>query len=200
MNKETNKIMIIVQTAFMAALCYVGFAVFRVDIPVGATKTAFHLGNTFCVLGALLLGGVPGGLAGAIGMTLADLTSGYASSAPKTFFMKLLIGLIVGFVAYKIGHISERRHQKEIAFWAIISSISGMIFNVIFDPIIGFLYNKYILGLPQKAVDIMLKWTATTTIINAILAVCLASSFYMVIRPVLHKQGLIIHKNIVKKL
>ena len=41
----------------MAALCYIGFAFFKIDIPVGTEKTAFHFGNVFCVLAALLIGG-----------------------------------------------------------------------------------------------------------------------------------------------
>ena len=84
------------QASVFAALCYIGFALFKIDIPVGAEKTAFHLGNVFCVLAALFLGGLWGGMAGAVGMTIADLTSGYVTSAPKTFLLKLGIGLIVG--------------------------------------------------------------------------------------------------------
>ena len=45
------------QAGLLAALCYIGFAFFKIDIPVGPEKTAFHLGNVFCVLAALLLGG-----------------------------------------------------------------------------------------------------------------------------------------------
>ena len=44
------------QAGLLAALCYIGFAFFKIDIPVGPEKTAFHLGNVFCVLAALLLG------------------------------------------------------------------------------------------------------------------------------------------------
>ena len=84
--------------ALFAALCYVGFAYCKIDIPVGMEKTAFHLGNVFCVLAALFLGGFWGGMSGAIGMTIADLTTGYVTSAPKTFLLKLCIGLAVGFV------------------------------------------------------------------------------------------------------
>ena len=43
--------------ALFTALCYIGFTYCKIDIPVGAEKTAFHLGNVFCVLAALLLGG-----------------------------------------------------------------------------------------------------------------------------------------------
>ena len=42
--------------ALFAALSYIGFQVFRFDIPVGTEKTAFHLGNTFVALGALFIG------------------------------------------------------------------------------------------------------------------------------------------------
>ena len=71
-----KKTLQIVQGALIAALAYVGFQFLRIDIPVGTERTAIHLGNTFVVIGALLLGGW-GGFAGAMGLTLADLTSGY---------------------------------------------------------------------------------------------------------------------------
>ena len=74
------------QTALFAALCYIGFQFLRIDIPLPGGKTALHLGNAFCVLAALLLGGVKGGLAGAVGMTIADLTSGYATSAADFYY------------------------------------------------------------------------------------------------------------------
>ena len=96
------------QAGLLAALCYIGFAFFKIDIPVGTEKTAFHLGNVFCVLAALLLGGFWGGLSGAVGMTVADLTTAYVTSAPKTFFLKLCIGLIVGLVAHRICKLSQQ--------------------------------------------------------------------------------------------
>ena len=100
-----------VTAAMFAAMCYIGFAVLRIDIPVGTEKTAFHLGNVFCVLGALFLGGFWGGMAGAVGLTIADLTSAYVTSAPKTFLLKLGIGLIAGLVAHKVFHISRNEQR-----------------------------------------------------------------------------------------
>ena len=73
-NERSQATIQLAQTALMAALCYIGFQFLRIDIPIGGDKTAIHLGNAFCVLGALLLGGLKGGLAGAVGMTIADLT------------------------------------------------------------------------------------------------------------------------------
>ena len=51
------------------------------------------------MLGALLLGGWYGGIAGAVGMTIADIMDPvYITVAPKTFVLKLCIGLITGLV------------------------------------------------------------------------------------------------------
>ena len=50
----------------MAALSFVAYEFFRIPNVFG-TGSSFHLGNTFTALTALLLDGVSGGLAGAIG-------------------------------------------------------------------------------------------------------------------------------------
>ncbi|MBQ7934320.1 MAG: ECF transporter S component, partial [Lachnospiraceae bacterium] len=150
--KEASKANItrLAQAGLMTALCYIGFTFLKIDIPVGPEKTAFHFGNVFCVLAALLLGGYWGGLSGAIGMTLADLTTSYVTSAPKTFLLKLCIGLIVGFVAHVIFKISRDHHSKKyLTATTIISCCGGMVFNIVADPIVGYLYKMYILGIPQ---------------------------------------------------
>ena len=74
MNTQNTKIVKLAEAALLAALCYIFFTFFKIDITVpGGDKTAFNAGNAFCVLGALLLGGVYGGIGGAIGMTIGDL-------------------------------------------------------------------------------------------------------------------------------
>ena len=85
-NKETSTIMKLAETAILAALCYVSFTFLQIKIPVpGGDATSLHIGNAFCVLAALLLGGVYGGMAGAVGMTIADLMDPvYITGAPKT--------------------------------------------------------------------------------------------------------------------
>ena len=62
MNKQNSTIMKLAETALLAALCYVSFTFLQIKIPVpGGDATSLHIGNTFCVLGALLLGGWYGG-------------------------------------------------------------------------------------------------------------------------------------------
>jgi len=180
------------QAGLLAALCYIGFAFIKVDMPVPGSleKTAFHFGNVFCVLAALLLGGYWGGLAGAVGMTIADLTTAYVTSAPKTFLLKLCIGLIVGLVAHKIFHLSKEHPKKYITGVTILASACGMAFNVVADPLVGYFYKMYLLGVPQDISKALAKISTMTTSVNAVSAVVCASIIYLALRPALKKAGL----------
>lgn len=177
--------------AMFAALCYIGFTFLRIDIPVGTEKTAFHLGNVFCVLGALYLGGLWGGAAGAVGMTIADLTTGYVTSAPKTFFLKLCIGLITGLIAHKCFRINKITGDKgRLTLAALLSSLAGMAFNVVADPMVGYFYKTYLLGIPQDAAVLWAKIGAVTTLVNAVIAVIASTVLYLALRPALKRTNL----------
>lgn len=176
----------------MAALCYIGFAFFKIDLTVGPERTSFHFGNVFCVLGALLLGGYWGGLAGAVGMTIGDFTTSYVTSAPKTFLLKLFIGLIVGFAAHKIFKLDKEHSAKYVTGATVLSCVCGMAFNVAADPLVGYFYKTYLLGIPQDITKALVKIAALTTTVNAVIAVIAASAFYLALRPALKKAGLFV--------
>ena len=126
MDKRRENLLKWTQTALLAALCFVSFTFLQIKIPM------------------------PGGDAtslGAVGMTIADLLDPvYLVSAPKTFVLKLGIGLITGLVAHRIAKIGESRDQKYIFKWSILASVCGLAFNVVFDPLVGYFYKMYILG------------------------------------------------------
>lgn len=189
---KNSKIYKITVTGLMAALCYVAFTYLKIPIPVpGGDTTALHIGNAFCVLAALLLGGVYGGLAGSIGMTVADLMDPmYVTSAPKTFILKFIIGLIAGFIAHKIAHISEDHSKGYVFKWSLIASIVSLGFNVIADPIFGYFYKNFILGVPSPAAKIMATWAAGSTAVNAVVGTIVVVIIYNALRPVLKKSGL----------
>lgn len=189
--KPTN-VRTLSMAALFAALCYIGFTYAKIDIPVGAEKTAFHLGNVFCVLAALFLGGFWGGMAGAVGMTVADLTTAYVTSAPKTFLLKLCIGLIAGFVAHKVFRISRDDVKRKVPLpvATVLSCAAGMAFNIVADPMVGYFYKMYVLGVPQEAANIWAKIGAVTTSVNAVVAVIAATVFYLALRPALKRSGL----------
>ena len=192
MNRQNEKLYKVVITGLMAALCYVAFTFLKIPIPTpGGDTTALHIGNAFCVLAALLLGGGYGGVAGSLGMTIADLLDPvYITSAPKTFILKLCIGLIAGFVAHNIAHITEDHDSKYIMKWSLIASIAGLGFNVVMDPVVGYFYKNYILGVQSDAAKIMATWAAGATLVNAIVGTIVVVVVYMAVRPVLKKAGL----------
>lgn len=183
----------IAQTALFAALCYVIFTYLQIKIPMpGGDATSIHLGNAFCVLAALLLGGWYGGLAGAIGMGIADVMDPiYITGAPKTFILKLCIGLITGLVAHKIAKINESTDKKYIFKWSLLASVAGLAFNVIADPIVGYFYKQYILGQPQQMAEVLAKWSAAATFVNAILSTIVVVIIYNALRPALAKSGML---------
>ena len=188
-NMKTNStVMKIAQTALFAALCYVIFTYLQIKIPMpGGDATSIHLGNAFCVLAALLLGGWYGGLAGAIGMGIADVMDPiYITGAPKTFILKLCIGLITGLVAHKIAKINESTDKKYIFKWSLLASVAGLA-----DPIVGYFYKQYILGQPQQMAEVLAKWSAAATFVNAVLSTIVVVIIYNALRPALAKSGML---------
>ena len=182
---RNEHVMRIVTIGLFAALSYVVFTFLQIKIALpGGDATSIHLGNAVCVLGALIMGGLYGGLGGAIGMTIGDLLDPvYIIYAPKTFILKLCIGLITGLVAHRIGKINTLTDSKKIFKWALLASISGLLFNVIFDPLVGYFYKLVILGKP--AAELTLAWNITATSINAVISTVAAVAVYMALRPAL---------------
>ena len=177
-------------TCVFAALSYVVFTFLQIKITLpGGDATSIHLGNAVCVLGALLIGGVYGGLGGAIGMTIGDLFDPvYVVYAPKTFILKFCIGLITGLIAHKLGHITTEQDNRKVLKWTILAAVSGLLFNVIFDPLIGYFYKLLILGKP--AAELTLAWNVASTSINAVTSTIVSVAVYMALRPALKKSGL----------
>lgn len=186
---RNEKVQKLVMTGVFAALSYAVFTFlqFKIFLP-GGDATSIHLGNAVCVLGALILGGPLGGIGGALGMTIGDLLDPiYIVSAPKTFFLKLCIGLITGLIAHRLGRITHKTDKKEIAKWVTLAAIGGLLFNVIFDPLVGYYYKLFILGKP--AAEVTLAWNIASTSINAVISTIVSVAVYMALLPALKKAG-----------
>lgn len=188
---ERKRMQKLVMTGMFAALSYVVFTFLQIKITLpGGDATSIHLGNAVCVLGALVLGGLWGGVGGAVGMTIGDLLDPvYIVYAPKTFILKLCIGLITGLVAHRIGRINETNDKKHVMRWTVLATVSGLLFNVIFDPLFGYFYKRVILG--KAAADVTLAWNVASTSINAVLSAIVAVAVYLALRPALRRSGIL---------
>lgn len=187
-----KKILRLTQGALIAALAFVVFQFLRFDIPVGTERTAVHLGNAVVVLGALLLGGGWGGAAGAIGLTVADLFSGYVTSAPKTFVLKLVIGLIVGLVSRRLFSIEKEESVKKQTRIALISSACALACNVVLDPLFGYFYKTYLFGIPQDMAAALAKIGSLATLTNAVISTVVVTVLWPALYTVLRRAGLLV--------
>lgn len=187
MNKTTTLKLTVM--ALMAALCYVAFTFLQIKIPTPVGFTSFHLGNTFCVLAALLLGGVPGGIAGAVGMGIGDLLDPvYITVAPKTIILKTGIGIVTGLFAHKVFHIQDKE-GSELYKDVVLSCTAGMIFNLIGETLLSYLYYLVVLGSAEKAATYLAAAKFVTTGVNGLLAIVIASALYIAMHPRLKSNG-----------
>ena len=190
-NNKKDNIKKIAYAGLMAALCFVGYSVFPA---ISASGTKVHIGNAFVILGALLLGGLYGGLAGAIGLSLADILGGYAASAPRTFICKLVMGVIVGVIAHKLANISQNHPKGYILKWSSIAAIGALAFNCVFEPALKYVWFTLLTPNAEKAesaIKALLAITTYATIINAIINSVIAIILYNALRPALNKADIL---------
>ena len=157
------------------------------------TGSSFHLGNTFTALTAMLLDGVSGGLAGAIGLALADVVAGDPGYAVTSFILKFIIGLVCGAVAHKVIHLkafpTDNKFKYVVAVTA--SAFSGLLVNVFTDPFIGYFRNRFIFGQPAEFVSVVTKIASGVTLVNSLLSTVCAVILYIALRPALEKAHLL---------
>ena len=177
-------------TGVMAALSLVAYLFFRIPFYGGSS---FHLGNTFTALTALLLDGVSGGLAGAIGLALADIVAGDPGYAITSFILKFIIGLVCGAVAHKVIHLKTFPTDNKVKYVAAVtaSAFSGLLVNVFTDPFVGYFRNLYIFGQPAEFVSVVTKITSGVTLVNSLLSTVCAVILYIALRPALEKAHLL---------
>ena len=154
--------------------------------------SSFHLGNTFTALTALLLDGVSGGLAGAIGLALADILAGDPGYAITTFVLKFIIGITCGAVAHKVFKLRDQdRHSAGYLVKEIVSAGSGLLLNVFTDPFLGYFRNVYIFGQEYTVAQALTKIAGGVTFVNSVASTACAVVLYLALRPALERAKLL---------
>ena len=175
----------------MAAMSFVAYEFFRIPNVFG-TGSSFHLGNPFTALTALLLDGVSGGLAGAIGLALADILAGDPGYAVTTFVLKFIIGITCGAVAHKAFKLRDLdKHSSGYLVKVIVSAGSGLLLNVLTDPFLGYFRNVYIFGQEYTVAQALTKIAGGVTFVNSVASTVCAVFLYLALRPALERAGLL---------
>ncbi|MDQ0508807.1 putative membrane protein [Peptoniphilus ivorii] len=86
----------LVFTALFIALVYIFTWLVKIQLPFAPDGGLIHLGNVPFFLACLFFGRRVGMLAGALGMGLFDVTSGWVAWAPMTVISALIMGYILG--------------------------------------------------------------------------------------------------------
>ena len=116
----------LVLTAMLITLVFVSTFFINIKLPIAANGGLVHLGSAMLFVIAILFGPKKGAIAGAFGMALFDLFSGWTLWAPFTFLARGLQGWIIGKIAWSSG-----RNGQSTAFniLAVVVSVPFMLFG-----------------------------------------------------------------------
>ncbi|MCM3719828.1 ECF transporter S component [Fictibacillus phosphorivorans] len=129
---ETNRTRTLVISALFVALTLVATMFINIKLPIAGNGGLIHLGNVPLFVAAFVFGRRTGAIAGAFGMGLFDLISGWTVWAPFTF-------IIVGAMGYAAGLISEKVPGKK----AIVYSIA--VIAALLIKIVGYYFAEVVL-------------------------------------------------------
>lgn len=90
----------LIESSFLIALVFVATLFLNIRLPIAANGGLVHLGSAMLFICAILFGPRKGAIAGAFGMGLFDLVSGWTLWAPFTFITRGIQGFIVGYIAH----------------------------------------------------------------------------------------------------
>lgn len=174
----------------MAGLSFVAYEFFRIPFAGGSS---FHLGNTFTALTAMLLDGVSGGLAGAIGLALADVLAGDPGYAFTTFILKFIIGLVCGAAAHRLLHTRSGKADGGPGYLlrATGAAFSGLFVNVFTNPLLGYFRDRYIFGQTVEVASVLVKVTGGVTLVNSLVSTVCAVVLYLALEPALQRAHLL---------
>lgn len=175
----------------MSALVFVG-SFLRIRIPVGPSATGLHLGNVFCILSGLLLGGIPGGLASGIGSAIFDLSSEYASEFFITFCTKFAMGWVAGYLFHRALPKIRGLKGKNPLYSASIAAILGSLTYTALYTLKSIITCRFVEGLPWAGVWPVVSVKFTVSLANGIIAVIASLILYFALAPALKKAHLII--------
>lgn len=176
-----NMALIGVLAAMVFAMTYIG-----IDIPTALGKTKLHFGNVMCLLSALLLGPVTGGLAAGIGSALFDLTDPvWATEAWITFINKFAMAFVAGLLMQKLTAIKPYLRS-------IIAALCGALTYSILYIGKNTFESLFIKGFSWEVTKVEVLFAKVpVTVTNGVLAVICAVVLYHAVTPALKRAHIL---------
>ncbi len=145
---QKNKVLDICVSGLLIALVLICTMFINVRLPISINGGLIHMGNVPLIIASIIFGKRKGAIAGAFGMGLFDILSGWAMWAPFTFVIR-------GVMGYTIGYIAEK-HEGNNFFLNLVAVIIGgiwMIFGYYVSEVI--LYGNLIAPITSVPGDIL---------------------------------------------
>lgn len=100
--KAQNKINVrdLVMSSLLVALVFIATRFINIRIPISINGGLIHLGTAMLFIVAFLFGKGKAAIAGAVGMFIFDIVSGWGAWAPFTFVVRGVMGYLVGTIAF----------------------------------------------------------------------------------------------------
>ena len=102
--KPTSKTFHTILSAMLIALVFVSTLFLNIRLPITANGGLVHLGSAMLFIISIIFGPKKGAIAGAFGMGLFDLVSGWTLWAPFTFIARGMQGYVIGKIAWSFHH------------------------------------------------------------------------------------------------
>lgn len=119
--------------AMFVALTLVFTAFVNIQVPsFGGAGGLIHLGNVPLFIAAMVYGKRTGALAGAMGMGLFDILSGWAAWAPCTIITSGMMGFVAGAIS----------HKKRGIIWKVVAMSAALIIKLAGY----FVFESFIMG------------------------------------------------------
>ncbi|ARJ39001.1 ECF transporter S component [Sporosarcina sp. P21c] len=146
---QRTKTFDLILTSMLASLVFVATLLLNIKLPLG-NGGLIHLGTAMLFIVSILFGPKKGMIAGAVGMGLFDLVSGWALWAPITILTRGLQGYIVGKIAWSNG---RKGTSFKFNLLAMLASIPFTIAGYYIGESI--LYNSLIIPLASIPGDLV---------------------------------------------
>ncbi|MGE5626624.1 MAG: ECF transporter S component [Solirubrobacterales bacterium] len=98
-SKAKSKTRDMVLSALLISFVFIATKFINVRLPISINGGLIHLGNVMLFASAIVFGARKGAVAGAFGMGIFDIVSGWGAWAPFTFIIRGVMGYIIGYVA-----------------------------------------------------------------------------------------------------
>ena len=133
---KTDRVKMMVITAFFAAITFLGIQSFRIPLPAAVGTPFVHFGHIFVVMGLLLQGGKRGAVSGTLGLIIFDILNGFLQDVPQVFIETIVKCLIVGAIFAILKKKADDDKAKEYISALICAVIYGCL-NIIIELVMG---------------------------------------------------------------